>query len=86
MKTLTLISLLVLCSCASRSGVALRSGVSLYVTAPEGKAYVVERFKGGTSTNWVRVSNFIGNGTNAAPEFIAIAPDDKAVFYRFRPE
>lgn len=86
MKTLSLsiLASLFLCSCAHETTVALR-GVSIYITAPEDRVIVVERNKGGLD-EWRKVSNVIGNGTNAAPEFIVTVPTNKTVFYRFRPE
>lgn len=41
---------------------------------------------GGKITNWVTVSNFIGSGTNAAPELIGLVNANKTNLYRVRPE
>ena len=84
MKLIYAFLVALLCSCASNTTVSVR-GVSLYLTAPEGQVIIVERHKGGF-TNWVPVSNFIGSGTNAAPEHIVTVPTNKVQFFRFRPE
>lgn len=76
------LSIFFLCSCASRVDVAVR-GVSLYATGEDGKVYVVEQKKG---DKWVPVSNLVGSGTNAAPEFIVNVPPHTHRIFRFRPE
>lgn len=71
---------LICCGCDTITGVR---GVSLYVTAAQDRVYNVDKW---TGTNWTRVSNFIGNGTNSEPELIVTAKPFKTEYYRFRPE
>lgn len=80
--------MLALIGCASKGGTPILSisRVAFYAAGDVDVVYNIDVATDWTLTNWVFVTNFIGNGTNNPPEFIGYVSSTETNFYRVNPE
>lgn len=88
MKLFPVLCALALIGCATKGGIPILSisRVAFYAAGDLDVVYNVDLATDATLTNWVFVTNFIGNGTNNPPEFIGLVGANETKMFRVNPE
>lgn len=88
MKLFLVLLAAIIIGCASKGGIPILSisRVAFYAAGDLDVVYNVDVATDATLTNWVYVTNFIGNGTNNPPEFIGFVGANETKMFRVNPE